>query len=173
MTSLVLELQRDALDPDVSISSLLRKAHVVARKLDVREFQQWTSNALDGYPDRAPVPEYRVIHREVKAFNPYNRIWMPMVMENAEEAERLSKRGNNHRVAELEALLESKERKGVLPMPFSKAVANNLMARSNLPVVPTLVVPRTEIVGILDAIRNIVLNWSLRLENDGIVGTGM
>lgn len=173
MTSLVLELQREALDASAPVTSLLRKALVVAKKLDVREFEEWTSNELDGYPEKAAVPEYRVIHGEVKAFNPYNGIWMPMVMENAQEAEGLSTRGNNQRAAELEALLAGSVKKGMLQMPFSKAVANHLMSRSNLPVVPTLVVPRTEIVGILDAIRNIILNWSLRLEKDGIVGTGM
>jgi hypothetical protein len=173
MSSLVLELQRDALDDAVPVTSLLRKAHVVARKLDVHELEEWTSNELDGYPNRGAIPDYRVVHGEVKAFNPYNGIWMPMVLNDAEEAEQLSKRANNQCVAELEALLTSKDKNGMLHMPFSKAVANNLMSRSNIPVVPTLVVPRTEIVGILDAVRNIILNWSLRLERDGIVGTGM
>jgi hypothetical protein len=173
MSSLVLELQRDALDATVPVSSLLRKALVVAKKLDVREFEEWAANELDGYPEKSDVPDYRTVHGEVKAFNPYNGIWMPMIMENAEEAERLSKRGNNQRAAELEALLMGSEKKGVLQMPFSKAITNHLMSRSNLPVVPTLIVPRTEIVGILDAVRNIILNWSLRLEKDGILGSGM
>jgi hypothetical protein len=33
MSSLVLELQRDALDPSISVLNLLRKALVVAKKL--------------------------------------------------------------------------------------------------------------------------------------------
>lgn len=173
MSSIVLELQRDALDAAIPVTSLLRKALVVARKLDVQEFEEWTSNELNGYPEKTVVPEYRIIHGDVKAFNPYNGIGMPMIMEDTEGAERLSRRGNNQRAAELEALLAGTDKNGTLQMPFPKAVANRLMSHSNLPVVPTLLVPRTEIVGILDAVRNIILNWSLRLEKDGIVGTGV
>jgi len=173
VSSLVLELQRDSLDSSVPISDLLRKALVVARKLDVGEFEEWATSELSGYPDHSRVPEYRIIRGEVKAWNPYNGMWIPMVMEDVETAEKLSKRANNQGIAELEALLTGSEKKGILQMPFSKAVESHLMAGASVPLVPTLIVPRTSIVGILDNVRNIVLNWSLRLEKDGILGEGM
>jgi hypothetical protein len=39
--SLVLELQQEAMNPGVKVSDLLRKALVVATKLNVNEFKQW------------------------------------------------------------------------------------------------------------------------------------
>jgi hypothetical protein len=173
VSALVLELQRDALDSGVPISDLLRKALVVARKLDIPEFEEWTTSELSGYPDRAQVPAYRIIRGEVKAWNPYIGMWIPMVMPDVQRAEKLSRRGSNQGVAELEALLRGSEKNVVLQMPFSKAIEFNLMAGASVPLVPTLVVPRTRIVGILDNVRNIVLNWSLRLEKDGIFGESM
>ncbi|NEP10109.1 MAG: hypothetical protein F6K14_07810 [Symploca sp. SIO2C1] len=49
MGSLVIELQKDAYDPSVSALTLLRKALVVAKKLDIKEFQKWIDLELSGY----------------------------------------------------------------------------------------------------------------------------
>ena len=48
MDSLVLELQRECLAPGVSVTDLLRKALVVARKLGVKDLQSWIENELNG-----------------------------------------------------------------------------------------------------------------------------
>ncbi|EFU43921.1 hypothetical protein PVOR_01910 [Paenibacillus vortex V453] len=47
MTSLVVELQRDALDSKVSIADLIKKAYVVARKLNIPDFQNWLQNEMN------------------------------------------------------------------------------------------------------------------------------
>ncbi|GAB1541151.1 hypothetical protein NUACC21_38210 [Scytonema sp. NUACC21] len=49
MNSLVLDLQRDAFDPSVSVLNLLRKALVVSQKLALKEFQEWIDFELNGY----------------------------------------------------------------------------------------------------------------------------
>jgi len=46
MNSLVLELQHEALDGKVSVTSLLRKAMVIAKKLQVRELEIWATAEL-------------------------------------------------------------------------------------------------------------------------------
>ncbi|MEG4533665.1 AbiTii domain-containing protein [Microcoleus sp. D2_18a_D3] len=71
MGSLVLELQRDALNPEISVLVLLRKALVVARKLNIQEFQQWVEKELNGYPGRSYLPQYRFMFGDLKARNPY------------------------------------------------------------------------------------------------------
>jgi hypothetical protein len=172
MNSLVLDLQREALDPRASIAELLRKAIVLAKKLNVREFDGWASNELSGYPADATIPQYRIIRGEIKAWNPYQG-WIPVLVEDSELAERLSARANNQGVAELESLQNAGDEKGSLQMPFSKAIEQRLMSGMSLHLVPTLVVPRSAIVRILDTVRNTVLNWSLQLERDGILGEGL
>ena len=49
MSSIVLELQKDLLDKDCDILQALRKAHVIAVKLHLTEFDTWIQNELNGY----------------------------------------------------------------------------------------------------------------------------
>ena len=49
MGSLVLELQQEVLKPDCDILIALRKAHVIAIKLRLREFDAWIQSELNGY----------------------------------------------------------------------------------------------------------------------------
>ena len=37
----------------------------------------------------------------------------------------------------------------------------------------SLIIPQTEIVKIVEEVRNIILNWSLKLEEEGVLGEGM
>ena len=46
--SIVLELQTNAVDPDWSVTSLLRKSLMIAKKLGLEEFEEWISNELNG-----------------------------------------------------------------------------------------------------------------------------
>ena len=42
---IIIELQREALDESVSIESLMRKAYLVAKKLNLKEFEEWLKQA--------------------------------------------------------------------------------------------------------------------------------
>lgn len=156
------------------VPDLLRKALVVARKLQLTDFEDWIARELDGYKLTRDVPPYRVIHGGIRAWNPYNRSWIPGVFEDPTEAERLSRRANGASVSELEETLEeTKRRGGQLQMPFDQATQAALMRRFNVPLIPTLVISHTSLRHILDAVRTTVLNWALRLEADGIRGEGL
>ncbi|CAD6563372.1 hypothetical protein ACFQ3P_43395 [Paraburkholderia sabiae] len=67
MASLVLELQREALNTQGSVGHLLRMAFVVARKLGVSEFERWVSSEMNGYKDADDLPEYRLLSGSVVA----------------------------------------------------------------------------------------------------------
>ncbi len=170
--SLVIELQADAINATVKTSELLRKALVVAKKLGVTDFENWVQAELTGYKLTADVPPYRIVKGIVQAWNPYNNMWIPAVFESPLEAERLSKRASGQPIAEIEELAEAKS-KGMLQMPFDHATEAALRRSIGLPLTPTLCVDRTALVGTLNAVRNTVLQWALKLEADGIRGEGM
>jgi len=177
MSSIVIELQREALDRGVRLSDLLRKGMVVARKLGITELETWISRELGGYQD--DVPTYRVVQGQIKAFNPF-RGWQPVVFENPREAEILSKRQCGDSVAELEHLLENARSHDFLAMSFPKEVEQRLMGGltiggtgMHVGAQPVLQVHHSAIAGILDTVRTIVLNWALKLESDGILGEGL
>src|SRR5271154_2225264 len=80
--SLVIQLQRECLDRQTySTLDVLRKALVVAKKLDVTDFQEWIERELKGYGPGDDIPKYRVVKGELKARNPY-RGWIPVVFDN-------------------------------------------------------------------------------------------
>lgn len=49
MNGIVIELEKEALDEQISVESLLRKAYLVARKLNLSEFKEWITNEQNGY----------------------------------------------------------------------------------------------------------------------------
>lgn len=82
MDSLVLELQRDALDRTIHITDLLRKALLVSRKLKIKDLEEWLNGELNGY-DNTLIPDYRNVSGELKVFNPYNG-WNPVMLNDKE-----------------------------------------------------------------------------------------
>ena len=173
MKSVVIELQHDALNRDISITDLLRKAYVVARKLKIHEFEHWLSNELEGYKEQSEIPEYRVVTGQVKAWNPYHG-WQSVFFEDPKIAEAVSKRDNNQRIAEIENLLNTVSEKGSnLQMPFAPDQQNIICKSIGYQTQVTLMTSESGLVRIIDAVRNIVLNWAIKLEEDGILGEGM
>ncbi len=121
---IVIELKQDALKSDISVTDLLRKAYVVARKLKLSDFEKWIKLELDGYLDNENIPEYRNVYGSVEAWNPYHG-WQPIYFEDHEMAEAISNRTNGQRVAEIESLLKNNFENGnSLQMPFSAEQEN-------------------------------------------------
>jgi len=69
LNSLVLELQKDALDKNTRVSDLLRKAFVVSKKLSIIKIEKWLENELNGYPLNSNIPDYRTVHGQIKVWN--------------------------------------------------------------------------------------------------------
>ena len=170
MTGLVFELQRDSLNSEIRVSNLLRKALVISKKLDIIEIEEWLKKELYGYLSTDDIPKYRSVRGEVKVWNPY-RGWQPLYFDDIEMAEKFSERNTCQSIAELESLSESDGSR--TRMPFPQHIERFLMKSMEFPLQPTLITDKTEIIGILDFVRNIILNWSLELEQKGIFGEGM
>lgn len=171
MSGLILELQRDALNKEVEVSNLLRKALVISKKLNISELDLWISNELYGYTSDAKIPKYREVIGSVKVFNPYHG-WQPVFFEDPKMGERLSKREVSQAIGTLEQLIKE-DKSNTLQIPFGQAVKNIIMKQMDLPMEPTLVVATTQVHEILESVRNEVLNWALELESKGIKGEGM
>lgn len=174
MSSLVLELQREAMDPHARLSDILRKAVVVATKLEIEELKSWAERELKGYGN-SEIPSYRKVQGELKAHNPYHG-YIPVVIQDTKIAKMLSHRDIGQPVSELEALCFQDKKESSLQVPLPHEWLMKIFGNSeefHLGMVPTLVVGRAQLLGILDGVRNEVLNWSLELEKQGILGEGM
>ena len=79
MNGIVLELQQDLLSKDCDILNALRKAHIIATKLKLSEFDSWIQKELNGYSKKSEAPDYRKVRGALKAFNPYAG-WIPAII---------------------------------------------------------------------------------------------
>lgn len=168
MPALVPELVNMASDPAVSTSDLLRRALVVARRLDVPDLVDWITSELEGYRDR-PVPDYRSIKGRPQVFNPYHG-YQPLILPTPEWADAVSTANVGQSVPELEQLAQSKT--GVR-MTFSAKLEHQLMEGMDLPLTPSLGLATVQIHGIVEKVRSQILKWALDLECRGVLGEGM
>jgi len=169
--SLVFELQRKVLDSTSTVSDLLRTALIVARKLDVNEFEQWVNLELNGYANRDDdVPEYRRLQAALKVWNPYNG-WQPLYTADAKLHEQLAQSHMGQSIAELESLLSGKSHS--FYSNFNPELERRLMDSMEVTMRPAREVSRVQIAGIVERVRNLVLDWALRLEKAGVLGEDM
>lgn len=173
MASLVEELQKDALNHDIKITELLQKSLVVATKLKLDDLATWVRQELDGYGEDE-VPKYRELHGAVQVFNPY-RGYQPLEFQNVDHAKRFSKMHFNTPIGELEHDLINAQKSGsdAFQVSFSPTVEKMLMDAISYRLQPSLHINASQFQGVLDAVRKIILEWSLKLEEDGITGEEM
>lgn len=168
MEGIVFELEREALDKNVSIESLLRKAYLVARKLKLSDFEEWINNEQNGY--HGEVPDYRMINGDYKAWNPY-RGWMPVILTPG-MGKFMSRIPLQQSVSSLWDTYTS-QKNGI---QFTLSAEINDLLNKSTDGFETQFVFNTsgsEIYRILSTVRNKILDWALLLEENGIVGVGI
>jgi hypothetical protein len=174
MNSIVLELQRDALDSTRSTTDLLRKALVVARKLALGQFQTWINLELNGYPKYEEIPEYRNLQGQVRGWNPFHG-WQPAIINDADVEVLVNHRKIGQPMSELENLANRQASgNGTLQVPFTgkhREILCRMFDEDETEF--SLFVSGSAVVGIIDSVRNTVLNWCLQLEQDGVMGENL
>jgi hypothetical protein len=78
MTSLVEQLQTEAMNLSVPVANLLLKTKTLATKLDLPEVLEWANRELSGYAQTDDIPPYRIVQGEFKVWNPYHG-WQPLL----------------------------------------------------------------------------------------------
>jgi hypothetical protein len=171
MTGLVEQLQADAVDPNVPVSTLLRKVKVAAVKLGRSDTLQWVQNELEGYASIDDLPEYRKGSGNTVAWNPYHG-WQHIHFPNAGIADAISKVAFFEPIANYEAALAG-ENDG-FKIPLSNEIVSTINESLNVPV-PRISnsIPRGLLVRIVERVRDLVLNWALELQRIGITGDGL
>lgn len=169
--SAVIELQELASNGDHDIGDLLRKTLMVATKLGLTEFRQWALAELNGYKGdfRKNLPDYRIVRGELKVYNPMHGLIPFQVPHQLHEV--VTKIDVTESLHSLLQLL-SNERSGHIIYNFGPAEEEILMSLQDdfVQLRPTRTVGKNQIMNILGAVRTTILDWSLTLEADGILG---
>lgn len=169
MKSIVIELQKMSSDENIPITGLIRKALIVASKLNLSDFKEWIEKEINGYEEISEIPEYRNVTGEVKAINPYTRIWIPLLWPNAPEG--VYNRKIGQKISEIEYNYKSAD--GTIVVPFTQEQQQILIKNFNAPSPPYLIINKAALAGILESVKDIILKWSLKLEKEGIFGKDM
>ncbi len=171
MSSFVLELQQYLLTTDCDTLIALRKAHIISAKLKLTEFDSWLQNELNGYQRADNVPSYRIVHGSGVAKNPFYG-FIPVSFANPEIEQLCTQRNIYDSIASLIELCKSNEGGSIYlryPGKIEQLILNG--AGVDLPIF--LQINIYHIKNIIESVRNCLIEWSLKLESEGIVGENM
>ncbi|WP_156150766.1 hypothetical protein [Hyphomicrobium sp. 99] len=169
--SSVLRLQNLALDPNASVSDLLRLAKAIAVKLGVIEAARWIDDELTGYMDKPEVPTYRQLPGEWKGYSPYMG-WQPIHFEDIEQQQRYSIARLGESISALEESYKNKDTSKAMAFAGGHGVRSDLVKEFGLHDARLFISP-TAAWAIIDRVRTIILDWTLELEEAGVLGEGL
>ncbi len=172
MSSVVLDLQNEVTQPKCDIVSVLRRAHLIATKLSLKDFDQWVISELNGYKSQAEAPEYRSIPGQLKAFNPYQG-WIPVMLKDAKVEKMLCHPKLINSISEILSLCEESGSSLIVSIPTEVQNTLNEMSDTPLPMQMAVHVSKTAAADIIEKVKNTLLEWTLELEAKGILGEGM
>ncbi len=167
MASLVTSLQHDIVNSKKSVTEILRTAKLISAKLGLADISQLIESELNGYKPGTPAPPYRIIRGgTLQLYNPY-RGWLPAgdvgdygipIAQPISELEELAKGKGiviplNHK----------------LPVSSLGGVGDGLVQQFEQRIVHS----STKLRGVLEAVKEQILNWTIELEQRGILGEDM
>lgn len=168
------EIQSAAVDPNHSVSDLLRKCQILAFRLKHEPFKQWVAHELNGYPDGSSLPPYRAeIHGQLKAqtAGPFgsgaNNIEVPLSLIPESVRDEATRFAFYQGVAVLESLVVGARAggQGTIHSPFPVDLAARIeILEGHQTMRIWNEVPISIVSGILDQVRNRALNFALEIE---------
>ena len=164
---LIAELQKDAVNEKVPVSTLLREVILICSKYKNTEFEKWARKEQSGYYNQDDdIPKYRYIRGACKFYNPVLRQWCPIVFNTLEETERCSIRAVSSSVDELESLIATSNDSFEMDYPIA---FQNFVMQQNYHMPPKLIVDRSQLLNILGKVRQKILDFSIYLVGKSIV----
>ena len=171
MTGLVEEIQALAIDHNSSVSDLLRKVKLAAVKLKLDEAVEWVERELTGYTEREDVPDYRIIRGSIFSHTRFHG--HVALGGDPESIISLSTQHLYEPIASLESLVKNKSG-GTLMIKLDERLTHRINEFNRGPHHPIYIhFTSSVIVTIIDRVRNMVLDWVVGLERQGIMGEGI
>lgn len=172
MGSIVLELQQEIISQECDIVNALRKAHLIAVKLSLEDFDKWICNELNGYSSQSTCPDYRKIHCVLRGFNPYHG-WIPTVINDPESEKNLSEKCIIQSISEIITLIENSKDGLIINCSGAELEMFNKMFDNPVPMQFAYHVSTASVADIIEKVKNALLEWTLQLEKEGIIGENM
>jgi hypothetical protein len=154
------------LDREVPVSDLLRRVKLAAAKLKLTTTVDWVDKELNGYSGEDEVPSYRISSGSLMAttFHHGTRA----AQGDPQSIAALSLCYFRESIGALEALVPANI-SGHVVVGVDATLAQLLPPGTRYEVYFS----KNAIVAIVDTVRNLVLDWAINLENEGILGEGV
>jgi len=163
MATIVEQIQHDALDHQIPVSSLLRRVKLAAIKLGLGKVESWVEQELNGYTTE--VPKYRMVRGQPMAHNPHLG-WQRI----GGDVEDLSRVALGQSIASLEDIFLRYNNS--MHIRYNANITSVLDEQNEVENGHyALHIDRSQIAAILDAVRNLVLDWAIELERAGVMGS--
>lgn len=177
MSCLVIDIQKNALDPDCSVSILLRRSYATAVKLNSTQISRWIKNELNGYDikiEPKEIPNYRKYKSILQGHNLHYG-WQNIIIPDRELENTILQQTNYQSIPELETFIFGNNNRGTgfleLNMAGHQVDTIHKLIRATPPI--RNFIPLAFIEKILSSVRQSILDWALTLEKSGIKGENM
>ncbi len=149
---------------------MLRRAKIIAVKLDLVDFWQWIESELNGYKLNSDIPEYRIIQGQPKAYNSYYGVRSPITFMDSDDRDAFAHKAIGQSIAELEHIVQNRDDEKWLQIPYPEDIQIQMRELHKWVATQyTLLITFTAVRGVIESVRNILLDWSLKLEKEWIL----
>lgn len=170
--NLIQGLQNDIIDSKVSLSSVLRKAKVLASILKSNELKKWVDSELNGYQgEKEEVPDYRIMSVSNLGYfaGPLGSAIKNCPIATLNLPDQIQKFAEKHIMIEgvraLESLVESESSTFQVHWPTNwLAIVGEKIYRGYNCIDAWKVISKGQVEQILDTVRNKLLNFVLELQ---------
>lgn len=176
-TGLILEIQAASIDESTSSASLLAKAKIAASKLGLKGTVDWVESEINGYNCLYDeLPDYRKAHGALHLKNPYHGL-IPYIIKDETAEELITRTPIVQSVGEIESLIKSKASDGIFQYTLSNKARGILIdwqeKSQGFALEPVLLLNDASLTRVVQKTRSLVLDWALKLEEQGIMGEDM
>lgn len=172
---LILQIQQAAIDSTSSGTDVLRKTKVACTKLDLAEFGSWVDLELNGYAD-APadaLPNYRKLRGFPEAHTSFRR-HQPIIFQSAKMEETCSVAYVGLSMPEIEESLRFHNNTGFFEFAYAPAQSALLRQWLNAEAATfSIKLGASQLANIPSTVRNIILDWTMDMEKQGILGADL
>jgi hypothetical protein len=170
--TLLREIQAAATESKVDISTVLRKAKILAARLQNAEFGNWVDRELNGYSDHSTLPPYRVVPVEVRGHISRSGLhWNDAPIMTASLPEKLRTWGEvcylSQPIAAIASLAAGAQQGVQLQVPWPQELAIRFGAQGYNGfecLGAWQVVSPHALIGVVDTVRNRILDFALKIE---------
>jgi hypothetical protein len=171
--SLIREIENAATESKIDISTVLRKAKILAARLQNPEFEIWVDRELNGYDERSSLPPYRILRVEVHGHirNRSGLHWNDAPIMTSFLPEHLKDLGEksycNQPIAIIASMAAEADSGNEIRAPWPQELAVKFGAKGYNGfecLGAWQVISPTALVGLVETVRNRILEFVLKIE---------